>query len=282
MAALLAACGGLPGTGDHAAELDQAHAALDRWAAAVAEAGGDPKVVPVGELTGQVGDWEPDVGSNNKIALMSGAFQVATTLPGSGPPVGDVQWADGTTTTVPLLSAQEAFLAMLTGPAGPCPDCQPIQLTGAVPATASIETTRGPATVPVWSFTIDGSAVNVTRVAIADPVTVVPPLWDPNHPPVGLAIDSAIGSASGTELTAVFVGAPKPGDQPCGEDYTAEAVESDLAVVIIVTRHANPTLGGCSAEGARRTATAELAAPLGKRAVLEVQQGMPVPVALAP
>ncbi len=95
-----------------------------------------------------------------------------------------------------------------------------------------------------------------------------------------LAIDSASGSVGGTELTVAFVGAPETGDKPCGEDHTAEAVESDVAVVVIVTRHPHVTMGACSAVGARRTATATLAAPLGDRAVLDLQQGTPVPVVL--
>ena len=71
-------------------------------------------------------------------------------------------------------------------------------------------------------------------------------------------------------------------DKPCGDDYTAEAVESDLAVVVIVTRHPHATIGACSAVGARRTATATLAAPLGDRVVLDLQTGAPVQVVLAP
>ena len=47
----------------------------------------------------------------------------------------------------------------------------------------------------------------------------------------------------------------------------AEAVESDLAVVVI---------------GARRSASATMAAPLGDRVVLDLQQGTPVAVVLAP
>ncbi len=39
-------------------------------------------------------------------------------------------------------------------------------------------------------------------------------------------------------------------------------------------------IGACTADGARRTASVELAAPLDERAVLEVQQGRPVPVVL--
>src|SRR5665811_2624475 len=49
----------------------QAQAALARWADALAGAGGQQGVVLVGELTGQVGDWELAVGDNNKRALLS-------------------------------------------------------------------------------------------------------------------------------------------------------------------------------------------------------------------
>ena len=126
---------------------------------------------------------------------------------------------------------------------------------------------------------MQGTVVKVTRVAIANPVVVSP---DEIGSQLGLAIDSASASVSGTELTVAFVGAPDPGDKPCGEDYTAEAVESDLAVVVIVTRHPHLTFGACSAVGARRTATASLAAPLGDRVVLDLQHGTPVPVVLAP
>ena len=142
-------------------------------------------------------------------------------------------------------------------------------------------TSRGPATSPMWEFTVLSTAVKVSRVAIADPVVVAP---DEVGSSLGVAIDSASGTVGGNELTVAFVGAPDPGSMPCGEDYTAESVESDLAVVVIVTRHPHsPPFGGaCSAVGARRTATAMLAAPLGDRVVLDLQRGTPVPVVLAP
>jgi len=49
-----------------------------------------------------------------------------------------------------------------------------------------------------------------------------------------------------------------------------------------VTRHPHVTIGACTAVGAPRTTTLGLAAPLGERTVLEVQQGRPVPVTLTP
>ena len=281
--AVVATLGGCIGNADDTAKLrQQAQAALARWADAVAAAGGPPAVVPVGELTGQVGDWEAAVGDNNKSALGAGLVEAGIDLPAATPPDGEVQWQSGTTVTVPLLSAQQAVIAIQGGATAPCDDCTAMRITGARLTTRQIETTRGPATAPVWEFAVEGTAVKVTRVAIANAVTVVPPPWDPNDPPVGISIQSATGTVGRRELTVTFVGAPLPGDQPCGEDYTTEAVESGLAVVAIVIRHPHLTLGGCTAIGATRTASIELAAPLGERAVLEVQEGRPVPVVLTP
>ena len=157
------------------------------------------------------------------------------------PPDGEVAWQDGTTTKVPLLSAQDAIVAIESTTEAPCSDCAMLLVTDARLTSGPIQTTRGPRPRPIWEFTVQGTAVKVTRVAIADPVVVAP---DEVGSQLGLAIDSASGSVGGTELTVAFVGAPDPGNKPCGEDYTAEAVESDLAVVVIVTRHPHATLGG--------------------------------------
>jgi hypothetical protein len=277
----VAGCAFGPGATDPAAAHQRAQAVLSKWADAVAAAGDHAAVTPVGELTGQIGGWEEAVGDNNKPALMAGMVAVASPLSDVAPPDGEVRWQDGSTTQVPLLSAQEALAAIGRTAAASCPDCTTLLVTAAVLTSGPIQTSRGPATAPIWEFTLQGTAVKVTRVAIANPVVVAP---DEGGWGLGLAIDSASGSVSGTELTVAFVGAPDPGDKPCGEDYTAEAVESDLAVVVIVTRHPHvaPFGEACSAIGARRTATATLAAPLGDRVVLDLQQGTPVPVVLAP
>lgn len=280
--ALLAACSGGPSSADQAKVRAQATAALGQWAAAVAAAGSAPLVVPVGELTGQVGDWEAAVGDNNKQALMAGRVVTTSVLPGDARSDGGVRWQDGTTTQVAVMSAQDAIVAIHTTASGACQDCTDLVATGATLISGQIQTSRGPAMVPMWSFEIAGTAVKLTRVAIAKSVTVAPLAWDPIFSSVGLHVDSAAGTLGGNDITVSFVGAPDPGDKPCGEDYTAEAVESDLAVVVIVTRHSHLTLGGCSAVGAKRTATATLNEALGSRVVLNVDDGEPVPMVVGP
>jgi hypothetical protein len=280
VASILAGCAGSPDAPARVPE--QARAALTRFADAVAGAGGRPAVVLVAEQTSQVGDWELEVGENNKLALMAGMVVDNAGLAAKPPPDGEVRWQDGRTASVPLISAEQAVAAIRAGNPQPCTDCAALRITAARLTTAPIETSRGPATVPVWEFTVQGTAVRVTRVAIANAFAVVPPPWDPGNLALGPAIESASGTIGGRELTVAFIGSPRPGSQACGEDYTAQAVESDLAVVVIVTSHAHGGIGACTSEGALRTATVELAAPLGERAVLEVQQGLPVSVVLTP
>ena len=272
------------GAGETARLHKQAEAALARWAAAVAAGGGRQDFVPTEGMTGQVGDWEAEVGDNNKPALMAGLVEAAIQLPDDVPPTGEIRWDDGTTKTVPTISAAQALRDLHDEPEGPCPECQPLKVTGARLSTATVQTSRGLATAPAWEFTLDGTQVRVTRIAVAagGGIAVQPPPWDANNPPTGLRIDSATGTIGGLELTVSFIGAPDGADKPCGADYEAEAVESDLAVVIMVTARSNAIPGACTAVGAVRNATVALARPLGDRTVLEAMEGRPVPVQLAP
>jgi len=256
----------------------QAHQALERWAEAAAKSGG-ATISFVGDVTGQIGTWELAVGDNNKSALMAGQVKAAGGLPTDRPGRKTVRWLDGASIDVNVLSARETLDALIATSAGTkCPDCKPLLVTDAQLATSLVQTTRGPAEAPVWVFTIEGTAVKVTRVAVDASLTVVPPPWNADDPPVGLSIDSATGTAKSREVTVSFIGAVDGRDKPCGADYSAEGVESDLAVVVIVIERPNAATAACRASGRTRTAVVELAKPLGRRAVLEVRQGLPVPL----
>ncbi|GHJ44152.1 hypothetical protein Cs7R123_14940 [Catellatospora sp. TT07R-123] len=261
----------------------QAHDALDRYTAAVKAAGGT-SFVPVGPRTGQIGDWEADQG-DNKAALVAGQVVAATAWPTPSPTTGRVVWASGSAQEFPLLSPGQAIAAMVVeGQRSGCGGCAPLQVTDAKLTTGSIDTTRGAAVVPVWEFTLRGSAVRITRVAV-DPavtVTVAPPSWDPNHSPAGLRIESATTSAGSSELIAHFTGNGGPASQPCGADYTTEAIESETAVVVIVVTHLHSGDDMCNAMGYLRQAPVRLSRPLGERAVLEVVEGQPVPLTITP
>ncbi|RAO62296.1 hypothetical protein LUPAC06_00659 [Micromonospora saelicesensis] len=109
----------------------------------------------------------------------------------------------------------------------------------------------------------------------AGAVTPTPPPW--NSPP-GIAIESAATTGAGTQLTVDFTGTFGPATGPCGADYHAESVESANAVVVIVIAQHHNSGEVCTLAGYSRTATLNLAQPLGRRPVLEVRQGQPVPL----
>lgn len=265
----------------------QARDDLTRWADAVAAAGGQQGFVLVGEATGQIGDWEEPKGGNNGLALEAGKVVAVVALSDQAPPPGQVHWTNGSVRTQPTISATQALKDLQASGVQECPDCDALKVTGARLVAVGVETSRGPATVPAWEFSLEGTAVQITQVAVSHGanVTVSPPQWDPNDPPAGISISAASGTVGGRQLTVTFVGSRYPGGEQCGADYTAEAVESQTAVVVIVIEHRNATNGTnviCEAVGHGRTATVRLASPVGDRSVLEVRDGLPVPATLAP
>ncbi|MEV6372550.1 hypothetical protein [Micromonospora musae] len=112
------------------------------------------------------------------------------------------------------------------------------------------------------------------------PVTMTPAPWDPGQALGAHVVESAATTRDGRQLTVTFYGAPGPASEPCGADYTAEAVESPTAVTVIVTERARGEAGICPAIAAWRTEIVRLDRPLGVRAVLEMQQGVPVKVTI--
>jgi len=259
----------------------QAHDALSRWADAVRESGG-ASITFVGELTGQIGEWEASVGANNKLALAAGMVEAPHGLSDDPPASDKVRWLDGSSVDVKVLSASNTLAALVAAGGSPCANCTPLEVSDAQQATGLVDTSRGAANAPIWVYSIAGSSVKVTRVAVDESVTVRPPPWNANDPPEGVRIDGATGTPDSKKLTVSFIGSPDGADKPCGADYTAEAVESELAVVVIVVEHPydgpNASSTACDLMGGVRTARVTLSYSLGHRVVLEVQQGLPVPV----
>jgi hypothetical protein len=270
-----------PASSARAAELHrQAQEALARWDAAVAASAGGSGFILVGEATLFVGqDWGPNIdGGNAKMAWYAGLFLAADPLPSEAPPDGTIQWQDGTTHSVPVISAQQALTDLKAAGVSPCPDCTPLQITGATLTTATFQSSRGPVQAPAWEFSLKDTDVKLDQVAVGGKFTA-PPVPTPNdqangqqaaQPWVGPPVGSATVDASGTTLTVAFTGAPDTGDKRCGADYTAEAIESDTGVVVIVYEHPNTTPAACSLVGAFRTAQVTLAKPLGNRTLIDL------------
>jgi hypothetical protein len=260
----------------------QAQAALAHWDAAAAAGAGGSGFVLVGEPTLFVGDdWGPNIDGNNaKMALYAGLFVAANQLPSEAPSDGSVKWQNGTVHAVPVISAQQALTDLKATGVSPCPDCTPLQITGASLTTATFQSTRGPAQAPAWEFSLKDTDVKLDQIAVGGRFIPPPPPEQPAQPRVGPPVESATVDASGMTLTVTVVGAQYAADKPCGADYTAEAVESDTAIVVIVYEHQNTLPAACSLVGYARTAQAALAKPLANRILIDLQ-AQPISVTAA-
>ncbi|XVU20745.1 hypothetical protein ACQPZJ_26105 [Actinoplanes sp. CA-054009] len=268
-AAALAGCGADPAADERARDI------LARYDEAVRAGGGRPGLVPAGPLTDYVGGLEERNAAYSD-GIGAGRLEADGPLPPAGR-TGAVTWKSGETLTAPLVDAAGA-LAQINAEGDPadCPDCAAVPVTGARLTTGEIPTSRGPAVVPVWEFALKGSAFRVTRVAVAS-LRYTPPATSSGAP----AAESAV--LAGNRLTVTFVGAEGPAREVCGADYSARTVESPNAVVVVIAetdRHRG--LDSCDDVGYTRTATVELARPLGGRPVLDVQTGAVVPLEEGP
>src|SRR5664280_1702180 len=279
----ISACSSIaPASSTDVAEIHrQAQQALARWDSAAGAAAGGSGFVLVGDSTLFVGsDWGPNIdGGNAKMALYAGLFVVANPLPFEAPPDGRIVWQDGTTHAVPVISAQQALTDMKAAGVSPCPECTPLQVTGATLTTATFQSSRGPVQTPAWEFSLKDTDVTLDQVAVGSQVAV-PAMPTPNdqatgqqvaQPWFGPQVQSATVDGGSMTITVTVVGALDAGDKPCGADYTAEAVESDTGVVVIVYEHRNTLPAACSAVGYFRTAQVTLAKPLGNRTLIDLQ-----------
>jgi hypothetical protein len=280
---VLAACGsagtGGPGrsspaptTSGDEGRAQRAAQLLDRYAA---KGAGSPSVDLGDQLEQQVGDWEPAVGENNKLALATGHLVAANPLP-DAPGRGKVVDGSGRGVSTTVISADDALAAM-TGRRSDCGGCTDLRVTGADLTTMDIATSTGTATVPAWEFSLAGTAVRVLRIAVplSGLVRATPPSTTQPHPGDGHAVDSFTVLADGRTLRLRFVGAPdEPG--PCGADYRGEQYPSSQAVVVTVLEVPRPDTGqdiACTAIGMERTVDVVLADRLGDRTVLNLAGG---------
>jgi hypothetical protein len=276
--------GGPPLAEDTARMRQQAQDALARWEAAITAGGGPAAYVPVGGQS-YLSDWSPEVGEKYKGSITSGKVELVGVDPALTMPPGKITWADGFSIDVKTVTAGQAVAAYRANSAE-CNGCNEpvVPLTSATPTTIQVETTRGMATVPAWKFRIADTDAWVGQGAVAVSVQWTPPPWNSSDPPVGNSIMAAVVEPGGRRLTVELVGSRGSSQEPCGADYTAEAVESGNAVVVIVhtvtyyQNHPEDASMACNAMGFTRTTTVDLASPLGNRAVLEGRTGSPVPV----
>lgn len=238
-------------------------------------------IVGYGSTT-QIGQWELSNG-NNKQALLSRLATLAPSVVDAGamePTTGSVAFASGTTQVVRLLDAQHTAQLLIneSGSQQPCDRCTPVVLTSPQPTTASVTTATGPATVPAWSFGVQGSSVRLVQASI-DPAQLLQKVPGLPH---GLGdAQTTVHVESGGNLTVRWVGAPSVAQAGgCGADYRFEFLEGTDVVVlrfVELPSTATQTPQACAAYATTRSATVRPPQALGSRLLVQDRTGFVVP-----
>jgi hypothetical protein len=147
-----------------------------------------------------------------------------------------------------------------------------LTVTRAKLGETTLATSRGPATVPAWLFTIEGYDTPLKRVAVDPSKLPEPPigpvdqlsddLWELNQ-----LVEVAEDGRSVTVLAH---------HGSCDDGPAVEALETDGSVVLsgyVVGRKDGP----CTADLRAKKVTVELDRPLGDRILLDAFTGRPVP-----
>ncbi|MER5437027.1 hypothetical protein [Streptomyces sp. NPDC002790] len=264
-----AACGSgkvAEGGGDALAE--RARRVADAWdgssAAAAWRAGyhptGEAVQLPRGGLRG-VADQQAYERQN---------FKVRGTLPGAGAKDGKVTWAaaGGESVTRPLVGAKEAY----ESPAGLRVDGVPQLMVERVElGRMRMSTSRGPASVPAWVFTLAGYASPLKQAAAVPSKTPRPPI-EAAHDLPGFPLDRLLRvSADGRAVTVVAM------HGVCADGPAVDVLETRGSVVLSASVTGREDDRNCTSQGKLERVEVRLSKPLGERVLLDAHSGKPVP-----
>ncbi|WP_330291322.1 hypothetical protein [Streptomyces sp. NBC_00576] len=192
-------------------------------------------------------------------------------LPTTAPKEGEAKWAGGSSLTRPLLDARQAYTAMNRFNSAEEPH---LTVTEAKLGGMTIATSRGPAAVPAWLFTLEGYDEPLGRVALR-------PSKLPRSPIGG------IGDEVPTELMQLPQLVEVSGDGrtvtvlahhgSCDDGPRVKVLETDGSVVLSATVAYVESDLACTADMHSKKVTVELKQPLGDRVLLDAYTGRPLP-----
>lgn len=208
-----------------------------------------------------------------KISWSSGRVAFADGVQFAAGDTTRVDFADGSNETMQVLEAQQALTEAIGPPNDMCermPSCETLTITAGSLTTTDVETSHGQATVPAWSFTVQGLSRPV--VAVAVPADVLKSLqWRDPLPGLarleqGLLRVGVLDWVDGKTLSFEF------SHGLYETDLRAHVVEYDDLVVIGGSH--GPLLPGGADVGKTSTAVVTLGKPLGDRAVIAADTGV--------
>ncbi|MER8226259.1 hypothetical protein ABTZ58_38290 [Streptomyces sp. NPDC094143] len=196
-------------------------------------------------------------------------FVLRGELPADPPGDGRVQWKSGDALNLPLMEARQAYEA-LDRDNSPGPH---LIVPGARLGEMTLVTTRGPATVPAWLFTLEGYDTPLKRVAVKPSRLPEPPIKPAASVPSGelWSLQRLVETAEdGKSITVVA------NHGSCDDGPAVDVLETRGSVVLSASIVGAET-GPCTGQMSGKDVTVELARQVGTRIVLDAFTGRPVP-----
>jgi hypothetical protein len=205
---------------------------------------------------------------NDKLAYGNRAFVLRGMFPATSPTVGQVRWKSGGMLTLPMANARKAYEALARNSSrGPH-----LTVTGAKPGTMTLATSRGPATVPAWLFTLAGYTTPLKQAAVSPSKLPRPPIRPSERRATGgvSALRLVRVAADGRSVTV------RATHGACDDGAAVNVLEQGGSVVLMASV-VGEKRGPCPAYLASVEVTVKLHRPLGDRILLDALTGEPVP-----
>ncbi|WP_214108031.1 hypothetical protein [Acrocarpospora catenulata] len=268
--AMLAACGTVRGTdtatmGDFTA---RAQEVAERWEGSPEERGWRAGFVPLETLAlgtdwRKAPKWAP-------VSELNSVWKLEMDLSAAQPAPAVLNWEDGSTLTVPVVSARAAYDRMSKPRAFvdekcPAAGCRPLRVIGATMGEATVASSRGPVRVPTWDFRVEGVPGPFRRVAVDPSAISAPPQWRKGEMQEAFTYETVTPD----ELELRY------GHGTCDTTHGARVYETSGVVVVDVdVRPEDVTV--CNAMMRIDQIKVKLGGALGDRVVLDSSSGLPL------
>ncbi|WP_028804422.1 hypothetical protein [Streptomyces sp. 142MFCol3.1] len=204
----------------------------------------------------------------DKQAYENRNFILRGELPGDGPQKGQVTWPAGDSLTRPLVGADRSYRALADTHVGGEPH---LSVTGAELGKMTVVTSRGPATVPAWLFTLDGYTTPLKQAAAVPsklPPSPIKAVRDIPGYPLNRLIKITDDGRSVTVIALHGV---------CDDGAEVGVLETRGSVALSAAVKGHKSGGTCTKQARMRQVTVKLERPVGDRVLLDARTGQPVP-----
>ncbi|MFF1399192.1 hypothetical protein ACFVZD_36035 [Streptomyces sp. NPDC058287] len=189
-------------------------------------------------------------------------------LPGTSPRDGQVKWPGGDALHRPLVDADQSYRTLAGTHVGGEPH---LTVTGVELGEMVMTTSRGPAAVPAWLFTLDGYDTPLKQAA-AVPSRLPPSPIKAAHDIPGYPLNRLIGiTDDGRSVTVVAL------HGVCDDGAEVDALETRGSVVLSATVKGHDDGAICTKQARMQQVTVKLERPVGDRVLLDARTGRPLP-----